>query len=203
MNEASATGVLDAVEPRLDEVRHRLADLLGAVGQGDRDAFTMVYRQTSHRVFGLAVRMMRNRATAEEITQEVYIQVWSHARRYDEQLCTPMGWLMMLTHRRVIDRIRSEQAAAGRESIYGQLHMGRDHDSVFEAVEQHFEEQAVLRCLNTLTPLQRDTIVLAYYGGLTYPQVAERLGTPVATVKSRIRDGLKRLAIGLDRSGVR
>lgn len=176
------------------ELARRLAALVAAVGAGDRAAFTQLYRLTSHRVFGLALRMSRNRATAEEVTQEVYLQAWSLASRYDERMSSPMGWLMMLTHRRTVDRIRVESAAAGRDLAYGQLHLGRDHDVVAETVEQRFEERAVVHCLGTLTPLQRETIELAYYGGRTYTEVAEHLGTPVPTVKTRIRDGLKRLA---------
>ena len=104
---------------------------------------------------------------------------------------------MMLTHRRVVDRIRVERAALGRESTYGRLHSSREHDVVFEAVGQTMDEQAVRRGLHGLTTLQRESIVLAYYGGLTYSQVAERLGAPLATVKARIREGLKRLASDL------
>ncbi|MFC9893510.1 sigma-70 family RNA polymerase sigma factor [Nocardia sp. NPDC127579] len=177
-----------------DELTRRLVAVLVAVGDGDREAFTDLYRLTSHRVYGLALRMLGNRATAEEIAQEVYLQVWTLADRYDRTQSSPMGWLMMLTHRRAVDRIRGERSAASRENTYSRLHLGRDYDVVVEGVEQSIEEAAVLRCLDTLTVLQRDTIALAYYGGHTYSEVAERLGAPVATVKTRIRDGLKRLA---------
>ncbi|WP_187683064.1 sigma-70 family RNA polymerase sigma factor [Nocardia wallacei] len=179
------------------EARRSLEDLLAAAGDGDRDAFAMFYRQTGHRVRGLALSMLRNSATAEEIAQEVYLQVWSLAGRYDPRRSSPMGWLMMLTHRRVVDRVRVDRAAAGRESVFGQRHSGRAHDTVFEAVDQRLDEQAVRHCLCTLTALQRESIVLAYYGGLTYLQVSERLQTPLATVKARIREGLRRLAAGL------
>ncbi|MGV9415600.1 sigma-70 family RNA polymerase sigma factor [Nocardia sp. NPDC003693] len=184
-----------AVRPGRDEdLARRLTALIGAVGGGDRDAFTELYRLTGHRVFGLSVRMTRNRAIAEEIAQEVYLQVWTLAERYDQRVSSPMGWLMMLTHRRAVDRIRAENSSAGREVAHGHLYLGRDHDVVLEAVEQRAEERAVLRCLETLTPIQRETIALAYYGGRTYAEVADHLGTPVPTVKTRIRDGLKRLA---------
>jgi len=178
-------------------VRRRQAELLVAAGEGDRDAFTAFYQQTSYRVFGMAMRMMGNRATAEDIAQEVYLQVWSIAERYDEHLASPLGWLMMLTHRRIVDRIRVEHAAIGRESVYGRLQAGCEHDEVLESVEQSFEVREVQQCLDKLTILQRESIVLAYYGGLTYPQVAARLGAPVATVKGRIREGLKHLAAGM------
>ncbi|MBF6210056.1 sigma-70 family RNA polymerase sigma factor [Nocardia puris] len=175
----------------------RFIALVHAIGDGDRRAFTEFYRQTSHRVFGLSLRMTRNRTVAEEITQEVYLQVWSFAARYDERMCGPVGWLMMLTHRRAVDRIRSDRAAGMRDVVFGFVHLGREHDVVSETVEQRLDEQAVLRGLDALTPLQYDAVTLAYYGGLTYAEVAEKLGAPLPTVKSRIRDGLARLAAAL------
>ncbi|RDI68228.1 ECF RNA polymerase sigma factor SigK [Nocardia pseudobrasiliensis] len=177
-----------------EDLARRLVALLADIGRGDRDAFTEFYRLTSHRVFGLAVRMLRERTAAEEIAQEVYLQAWSLAARYDPQRSSPMGWLIMLTHRRAVDRIRSERAASDRDVVYGHAHLGRDHDVVVEAVTQRFDEQAVVRCLGTLSSRQQETIALAYYSGRTYPEVADELEIPLPTVKSRIRDGLKRLA---------
>ncbi|MFE3194157.1 ECF RNA polymerase sigma factor SigK [Nocardia sp. NPDC059240] len=170
-----------------------LSELIVAIAGGDRDAFTELYRLTSHRVFGLSLRMLDNRASAEEITQEVYLQAWTLAERYDRQLASPMGWLMMLTHRRAVDRMRADRSSIGRENHYGRTHTERERDVVAESVEQRADRRAVLQCLGTLTDLQRESIGLAYYGGLTYSDVANKLGTPLATVKSRIRDGLKRL----------
>jgi RNA polymerase sigma-70 factor, ECF subfamily len=171
-----------------------LIELITAVAAGDRGAFTLFYRRTGHRVYGLAMRLLGNRASAEEISQEVYLQVWSLADRYDRDRASPLGWLMMLTHRRAVDRIRAERAGTERDSVFHGLHLVRDHDIVAEQVTQNLEHQAVRRCLDSLTARQRDTITLAYYDGLTYTEVAEHLGTPVATVKSRIRDGFKRLS---------
>ncbi|WP_067677033.1 sigma-70 family RNA polymerase sigma factor [Nocardia miyunensis] len=187
-----------ASRPGQDAERRHLVELLHAVGVGDRRAFTAFYRQTNHRVSGYALWILRNRAMGEEITQEVYLQVWLLANRYDERMSSPMNWLKTLTHRRAVDRIRAETAAIGRDSDFGRLNRPRDHDVVSEAVEQTLDERAVVRGLHELTPLQRETIVLAYYGGLTYPEVAERLGKPVGTVKSRIRDGLRHLAVCLE-----
>ncbi|MBL1077153.1 ECF RNA polymerase sigma factor SigK [Nocardia sp. 2] len=176
-----------------DEVARRLAGLLAAVGAGDRDAFTQFYRSTHDRVFGLALRLLRRPAAAEEVTQEIYLHVWNAADTYDIRLASPIGWLMMLTHRRAVDRIRVESSATSRDLAYGQRHLGRDHDIVAETVGQRSEERAVVDCLATLTTTQRETLALAYYGGRTYAEVAEFLGIPLNTVKTRIRDGLKRL----------
>lgn len=180
-----------------------LARLIGEIAEGDRDAFTRFYRLTSHRVFGLALRMLFSPETAEEVTQEVYLQVWTVAGRFDQRLSGPIGWLMMLTHRRAVDRVRSNRSAADRDIVYGRTHLDRDRDVVAESVEQRHDRRAVLHCLATLTELQRETITLAYYGGLTYPDVADRLGAPVATIKARVRGGLERLRAclaGSDRS---
>ncbi|WP_067651703.1 ECF RNA polymerase sigma factor SigK [Nocardia harenae] len=197
---SAATGDQDPACPADQEGRaatvaqnRQLIALLAAVAAGDRDAFTDFYRHTSHRVFGLAVRVLRSHAAAEEVTQEVYLQAWSMAARYDESKASPIGWLMMLTHRRAVDRVRTEQNAASRDSVYGHAHLGRAHDTVAEEVGQKLDEQAVLRCLGTLTATQREAVGLAYYTGRTYREVADHLAVPLPTLKSRIRDGLKRL----------
>ncbi|WP_194818746.1 ECF RNA polymerase sigma factor SigK [Nocardia sp. XZ_19_385] len=175
------------------EVTRRLAELLHRVADGDRDAFTQFYRRTHDRVFGLALRVLRRPATAEEITQEVYLYVWNTAEQYDIRLASPIGWLMMLTHRRAVDRVRTESSATTRDLAYGHRQLGRDHDIVAETVGQRSEERAVVACLGTLTDTQRETVALAYYGGRTYSEVAKHLGISLNTVKTRIRDGLKRL----------
>ncbi|MBF6175518.1 ECF RNA polymerase sigma factor SigK [Nocardia blacklockiae] len=166
---------------------------LSAAGTGDRDAFTRFYRATNARVFGLALRIARNRAVAEEITQEVYLQVWTKAHTFDPRLATPIGWLMMLTHRRAVDRVRTEATSYTRDAAYGHTHPGRDHDMVVEAVGQRLDEQAVRGCLDCLTATQREAVALAYYRGQTYREVARSLDVPLPTIKSRMRDALRRL----------
>ncbi|MVU77548.1 sigma-70 family RNA polymerase sigma factor [Nocardia sp. ET3-3] len=175
------------------EVTRRLTELLRGIADNDRQAFTEFYHSTHDRVFGLALRILRRPAPAEEITQEVYLYVWNTARQYDPRLASPIGWLMMLTHRRAVDRVRVESSATTRDLAYGQRQLGRDHDTVAETVSQRSDERAVVDCLQTLTDTQRETIALAYYGGRTYAEVADHLGIPLNTVKTRIRDGLKRL----------
>lgn len=183
-----------ANRPTVDpDLARGLADLLRGIAGGDREAFTRFYRSTHDRVFGLALRILRRPTVAEEITQEIYLYVWNDAARYDPGLASPIGWLMMLTHRRAVDRVRVESSATTRDLAYGHRQLGRDHDIVAETVGQRSEEQAVVECLATLTGTQRETVALAYYGGRTYAQVADDLGIPLNTVKTRIRDGLKRL----------
>lgn len=175
------------------EIALRLTALLGGIADGDREAFTEFYRSTHDRVYGLALRVLRRPAAAEEVTQELYLYVWKSAGQFDPRLASPIGWLMMLTHRRAVDRVRVEASATTRDIAYGHRHLGRDHDVVAETVGQRAEEQAVVHCLETLTATQRETVALAYYGGRTYAEVAAHLGIPLNTVKTRIRDGLKRL----------
>ena len=176
---------------------HLTAELtarLAAIAVGDRQAFAEFYDQTSARVFGLATRIVRSRSLAEEITQEVYLQVWtSAAGQYDSSRPSPLGWLMTLAHRRSVDRVRSEQSARDRNHVYGSSHLGQDHDTVTEQVEQRLDEQQVADCLDTLTATQREAIGLAYYSGRTYREVASHLDVALPTIKSRIRDGLIRL----------
>ncbi|MFB7873817.1 MULTISPECIES: ECF RNA polymerase sigma factor SigK [unclassified Nocardia] len=179
--------------PRDHAVQAELVGLLGRVADRDRTAFAEFYRATSPRVFGLALRVVRNHGAAEDVTQEVFLQVWSLAAGYDPGKASPIGWLMMLTHRRAVDRVRAEQSATTRDLVFGHAHLGRDHDSVAEAVTQRLDEQSVLDCLHTMTELQREAVALAYYSGRTYSEVSETLDVPLPTVKSRIRDGLKRL----------
>ncbi|WP_019972370.1 ECF RNA polymerase sigma factor SigK [Mycobacterium sp. 141] len=171
-----------------------LARRLGAIAAGDRDAFTEFYDMTCARVFGLSSRIVRNPALAEEVSQEVYLQVWtSAARDYDPTLASPIGWLLTLTQRRSVDRVRSEQSASDRNHAYGATHLGREHDVVADEVGQRLDEQQVVDCLATLTDTQREAIALAYYGGHTYREVAELLGSGLPAIKTRIRDGLIRL----------
>ncbi len=171
-----------------------LADRLGAIAEGDRDAFTEFYDLTCARVFGLSSRILRNPTLAEDVTQEVYLQVWtSAARQYDPTLASPIGWLMTLTQRRSVDRVRTEQSSTDRNHTYGATLLDRDHDVVAEEVGQQLDEQQVRDCLDTLTDTQREAIALAYYGGHTYREVAKLLDAGLPAVKSRIRDGLIRL----------
>ncbi|MEU8897457.1 sigma-70 family RNA polymerase sigma factor [Nocardia sp. NPDC048505] len=171
----------------------QLAELLTAIAADDRDAFTRFYRATHPRVFGLSLRIVRQRAAAEEVTQEVYLQVWKSAGQYDARLASPLGWLLMLTHRRSVDHVRVEARASTRDIAYGVRDLSRDHDVVAEAVGQRCEEQALAEGLRTLTTRQRETLALAFYGGRSYAEVADYLGLPLPTVKDRIRKGLQRL----------
>jgi RNA polymerase sigma-70 factor, ECF subfamily len=167
--------------------------LLRKVADQDVDAFAAFYDQTRARVFGLVTRVLRDPGYSEETTQDVYLQVWRSASGYDPSMGTPLSWLMTLAHRRAVDRVRSEQAAATRDSRYGVANLEPPADSVSDSVILREERRQVAECLDALTDLQRECIELAYYEGLTYVQVSQRLSANLATIKSRMRDGIRGL----------
>jgi RNA polymerase sigma-70 factor, ECF subfamily len=170
-----------------------LDKLLGQVAQGDTAAFERLYDEVAGPVYGLAVRILRDSAQAEEIAQEVLIQVWRKAAGFDPSRGGAMTWIMTLAHRRTVDRVRSEQASAAREDQAGRREVPAPADGVAELVLDRLDRQRVRDCLGSLTGAQRESITLAYYDGYTYREVAARIGLPLGTVKSRIRDGLIRL----------
>lgn len=165
--------------------------LLRRVALRDVEAFAAFYDETRARVYGLITRVLRDPGYSEETTQDVYLQVWNGAGNYDPKAGTPLAWLMTLAHRRAVDRVRSEQAAGQRESRYGAATVELPADRVAEAVIQRDEHRQVTDCLGSLTDTQRESIELAYYEGLTYSQVSDRLSTNLATIKSRMRDAIR------------
>ena len=169
-----------------------LAGLLALVARGDQSAFAAVYDRAAAQVFGLVRRVIRDPAQSEEVTQEVMLEVWRSASRFDPHRGSAMAWLMTLAHRRAVDRIRSGQAAAERE-VRAAAATGPGYDMVAEEVETRLDAQRVRRCLESLTDLQRESVTLAFYGGYTYREVASLLGVATGTVKTRMRDGLIRL----------
>ncbi len=167
-------------------------DLLVRVARGDETAFAALYDVLGATVFGMARRVIRDPARAEEVAQEVFLQVWQTAARFDPARGTAKSWVLTLAHRRAVDAVRHDQAATNRENSYD-WSPGVDHDQVLETVTIRLEHEQVRRCLEGLTELQREAVNLAYYQGYTYAEVAQVLGANPATVKTRMRDGLVRL----------
>jgi len=174
-------------------VTTELDALLRQVARRDVDAFATFYDRTRARVFGLVTRVLRDPGYSEETTQDIYLQVWRTADSYDPSAGSPLAWLLTLAHRRAVDRVRSEQAASQRESRYGAANVDPPSDQVAESVILRDERQQVADCLGSLTDAQRECIQLAYYDGLTYVQVSERLSANLATIKSRMRDAIRGL----------
>jgi RNA polymerase sigma-70 factor, ECF subfamily len=175
-----------------------LGDLLTQVARGDQGAYETVYDRTAGQVLGIVLAVVRDPAQAEEVTQEVLLDVWRYASRFDAALGSASAWVMTLAHRRAVDRVRSAQKAAERELRVATSAVA--YDEVAEAVEARLDRERVRRCLGSLTELQRESVTLAYYGGYTYREVAGLLGVAVGTVKTRMRDGLIRLrdCLGVD-----
>jgi RNA polymerase sigma-70 factor, ECF subfamily len=168
-----------------------LAAQLGQVARGDAAAFAAVYDQVSAGVFGIVRRVIRDLAQSEEVTQEVMLEVWRNASRFDTGRGSALAWIMTMAHRRAVDRVRSAQREAERERRTAVADI--PYDEVAEAVESSLERERVRRCLGSLTEVQRESVTLAYYGGYTYGEVASLLGVPAGTVKTRMRDALIRM----------
>lgn len=159
--------------------------LLLRVARGDEIAFRELYRQTSGRVFGIVTKVVRDPRLSEDVTQEVFLEIWNKARSYDPVRGSGLGWMLMLGHRRAVDRVRCEQ----RQSRFRGLEAA-PFDVVSETVEQHLDSGNVQHALNHLTPDQRNVVDLAFYRGLTHRQVADHLDIPLGTMKTRLRRAL-------------
>lgn len=170
----------------LDAVLHRVA-------QDNVAEFATLYDQTVARVYGLVRRVLRDTGYSEETTQEVYLEVWRTAARYDATKGSALAWLLAVAHRRAVDRVRAEQAASRRESRYGAASADPPSDVVADAAILNDEQRRVSECLGGLTEKQRQCIELAYYDGLTYVEVSQRLAANISTIKSRMRDALRGL----------
>jgi RNA polymerase sigma-70 factor (ECF subfamily) len=167
--------------------------LLRRVARGDERAFASLYDLVASRVYGLVVRVVRDPAQAEEVTQEAMVDVWRRAPSFDADRGSAITWVLTLAHRRAVDRVRSAQSAVERERKVAARDAASEFDEVTEQVAVRLEQQQVRRCLGSLTALQKEAVTLAYYGGYTYRQVAELLSVPLPTIKTRMRDGLVRL----------
>lgn len=178
-----------------------LADLLTRVARGDEAAFERLYDRLAGPVYGLILRVLRDPAQAEEVTQEVLVEVWRIAARFDDSRGSGLSWVMTMAHRRAVDRVRSAQAASDREYRAGLRSAEVAHDQVVEEVTVRLEGERVRRCLDGLTEVQRQAVTLAFYGGYSYPEVAGLLRVPLGTIKTRMRDGLVRLrdCMGVER----
>jgi RNA polymerase sigma-70 factor (ECF subfamily) len=167
--------------------------LLAQIAGGDQAAFGALYDEISPRVFGLIRRLLVDHAQAEEVTQEVFLEIWQNAARYEPGKGGASTWILTMAHRRAVDRIRSSQSGRDRDVKIGIRDYVSDYDNVAEAVETTIEHERVKEAMSQLTELQRQAVTLAYYGGYSHSEVATMLSVPIGTVKTRLRDGMIRL----------
>jgi RNA polymerase sigma-70 factor (ECF subfamily) len=172
--------------------------LLERVSIGDQAAFSQLYDEVSPRVFGLVKRLLVDHSQSEEVTQEIFLEIWQSASRFDPNKGGASTWILTMAHRRAVDRVRASQSSRDRDIRIGIRDRDSEYDHVSESVEVKFEHERVERAMERLTELQRQAITLSYYGGYTNSEVSEMLSVPIGTIKTRIRDGMIRLRDELD-----
>jgi RNA polymerase sigma-70 factor (ECF subfamily) len=166
------------------------AELLHRAALGDEDAFSRLYDETAPQLFALIRRVVRDVAMSEEVLQEVFVEVWRQATRFDARRGSARAWLCTIAHRRAVDTVRSSEAARRRDSEDGLLTLEQQVVDVQEEGIMRVESGRVRSAMNALTTAQAEAIRLAYFGGYSHREVAALLDIPVGTAKTRIRDGM-------------
>ncbi|MER7674021.1 ECF RNA polymerase sigma factor SigK [Kitasatospora sp. NPDC096128] len=167
--------------------------LITRVGNGDESAFNQLHDTVSAALFLIVLRVLRDRSQTQEVVQEVLLEIWGKAHRFEAAKGTAMAWIATMAHRRAVDRVRTERAAAERDRRARLLDHAPAFDDVSEQVEHRLRHEQVRDCLRSLTDLQRQAVELTYYQGLSGQELADRLNLPLGTAKSRVRDALLRL----------
>lgn len=186
--------VIDGVDvPEDGTSGDSVADLLVRVADGDQAAFAELYDMLASRVFGLILRIVVDRAQSEEVLQEVFFEVWQSADAFAPNRGQGRSWVLTIAHRRAVDRVRSAQAAGERDVRVGLRELHTPAAPVDEQVEIRIESRRVARALQALPEAQREALTLAYFGGYSQSEIAALSGTPLGTIKTRMRDGLSRL----------
>jgi RNA polymerase sigma factor (sigma-70 family) len=201
-----------ASDVRTEERSRELASLLARVALGDRAAFGRLYRQTSSHLLGVVLRIQRDRAQAEDVLQEVYVNVWRAAQSFDGTRSQPMTWLTSIARNRAIDTLRrhrtepatvSTSVTGADDDDYDMLqNFASDAPGPTDLLQQASEARALRQCLGGLSGEQQQCVALAFYQGLSHAEVAAHLQQPLGTVKSWVRRGLIALKSCLERLGV-
>lgn len=170
-----------------------LEELIACIATGNEGCFEEVYDALAPFIFSLIWRITRNRVHAEEVTQEVFLEIWQKAPTYTRSKGAARSWITVIAHRRAVDRVRSVQASYNRDIAQGSLEFQEVYEHVHETVNAHLDAENVARALSTLPANTVEIITLAYYGGLSQSDISRALNIPLGTVKSRMRAGLAQL----------
>ena len=181
------------------EARRRLSDALARVGAGSESALQEVYSNTSAKLFGLILRILGDRGEAEDALQEVYVSVWRRAGSFDPSKASPVTWLAAIARNRAIDRLRASGRPRPSEPIETARDIADSGDDALAQLEASEERARLNGCVEELEARQAAAIRSAFFGGLSYPELAERAEVPLGTMKSWVRRGLLRLRDCLDR----
>ncbi|KIP51250.1 MULTISPECIES: ECF RNA polymerase sigma factor SigK [Microbacteriaceae] len=165
-------------------------DLLVLVAEGNQQAFALFYDSTAARVLGLVRRILVDPAQSEEVTQEIFLEAWQTAARFDPARGKASSWLLTMAHRRAVDRVRASQSARDRDLAVGAREFDDARDDVAETAETRVEHERVTRAMRTLTDLQQQALELVYFGGLSHSEAAREAGVAIGTMKTRVRDAL-------------
>ena len=186
--------VIDGVDvPEDGSARDLAADLLVRVAAGDQTAFDELYDLLSPRVFALILRVLVNRSQSEEVLQEVFLEVWQSAGRFAPNKGQGRTWVLTIAHRRAVDRVRASQSSADRDTRIGIRDLADARDVVADTVESQLDGELVVSALAALPEAQQEALILAYYGGYSQSEIAALTGSPLGTIKTRMRDALTRL----------
>jgi RNA polymerase sigma-70 factor (ECF subfamily) len=184
---SAADGVVAPAAPDV------LASLLARVAMGDRNAFRATFELVRGRVFGLCLRMLRNRAEAEEALQDVFVRIWQHAAGFRGDTTRAMPWVLAIARNRCLEMLRRRGVDDGEWSDDLEASLRDETPTPEERVLQAAASHSIVECMRALEPPQRQAIELAFYDGLSYSEAALRLARPEGTVKSQIRRALLRL----------
>ena len=169
----------------------QLRQLLAQCSLGDRRAFETLYRSVGPRLHGVALRFMGRHDLAEEVLQESFVRIWNNASRYESHLSAPLTWMINITRHQAIDQLRKHRDRPLTDLEEQALE--DESPSAHELLSSAREAKALNRCLESLEGMQRQSITVAYFQGLSCSELAEHLAAPLGSVKSWIRRGMERL----------